>query len=174
MALRAPWARIIGAAALAFAPFGAHGQDGAWVARRLPWYGLPNRELIGTAPTAVLTLPAKAGECGALSDLIDPFAARGPVVLKVTLRVDSGSATISVRGEDGVDPLSRPRTLMAKDGEAVVYIGVEPGAGPRVIALCGAGGEDEAGGEVEVLGVEAARVDAIGADDMARVNLGML
>jgi hypothetical protein len=171
MASRAPWARIIGAAALALAPLGAHGQSGAWMGRRLPWYGLPNRELIGAAPTPVVPLPAKAGQCAALSDLIDPFAARGPVVLKVTLRVDSGAATVSVRGADGADVLSRQRTLIAKDGETAVYIAVDPGAGPRVIALCSAG---DAGGEVEVLAVAAARTDAIGADDMARVNLGAL
>jgi hypothetical protein len=173
MTSRAPWARIFGATALALAPLGAHGQSGAWVARRLPWYGLPNRELIGSAPTAAIALPAKAGQCGALSDLIGPFAARGPVILRVTLRVDSGAATISVRGEDGAHALSKQRTLIAKDGETMVYIGVEPGQDPRVIALCSAG-EDQPGGEVEVLAVDAARSEAIGADDMARVNLGLL
>lgn len=166
----APWARIIGVAALALTPLGAHGQSGPWMARRLPWYGLPNRELIGTAPTAAIPLPAKAA-CGALSDRIDLFAARGPVVLRVRLRVDAGAATVSVRGEDGAAPLSRQKTLLARDGEAAVYVAVEPGAGPRVIALCSA---DDAGGQIEVLSVDAAKTDAIGADDMARVNLGLL
>ena len=172
MGSAAPWARIVGAAVLALAPLGAHGQSGAWVARRLPWYGLPNRELIGSAPTPVVALPAKAGLCGALSDLIDPFAAYGPVVLQVRLRVDSGTATISVRAQDGERLLSRPRTLAAKDGEATVYVSLEPGQGPRVIALCAA--DSDAGGEVEVLSVAAARADGIGADDLARVNLGRL
>jgi len=172
MASPARFASIF-AAVLALAPFSAHGQGGAWVARRLPWYGLPNRELIGSSPTAAINLPAARGACGALSDTIDPFAARGPVVLKVTIRVDSGAATVSVRDEDGTSLLSRARTLASKDGEAIIYIGVEPGESPRAIALCNAG-DDGAPAQVEVLAVEAAKTDAIGADDMARVNLGML
>jgi hypothetical protein len=150
---------------------GARAQGDVWVARRLPWYGLPNRELIGSAPTAAIEIPAKTDACGALSDRLDPFGARGPVVLKVTLRVVSGAVAISVRDEAGMAVLSRERTLQSRDGEPTVYIALQPGDGPRVIALCNAGGDS---GSVEVLSLQAARADALPADDMARVNLGML
>jgi hypothetical protein len=79
---------------------------------------------------------------------------------------------ISVRDEAGVALLSRQRTLAAGDTAASVYVRLDPGDGPRVIALCS--GPDAVGGNVEVLSVQAARADALPADDAARVNLGAL
>ncbi len=165
---------LILALALAMAPPAAWAQgDSAWFARRLPWYGLPNRELIGQAPTPAIAIPGQTGACAAVSDRLDPFAARGPVVLRLTLRVDMGAASVSVRDEPGVALLSKQKTLVARDGEALVYISVQPGDGPRVIALCNAS-QDGAPAQVEVLNVDLAKADSMPADDMARVNLGAL
>jgi hypothetical protein len=159
MAMAAPAARAQG--------------DSVWFARRLPWYGLPNRELIGDAPTPVIAVPAQTGACAALSDRLEPFARRGSVVLRLTLRVDAGAASVSVRDEAGVALLSKQKTLVARDGEAMVYINVQPGDGPRVIALCNAS-QNGAPAQVEVLNIDLAKADSMPADDMARVNLGAL
>jgi hypothetical protein len=151
-------------------PAGA--QDEAWIARRLPWYSLPDRTLAGSAPVSLETPPA-LGACGAVSDRVDRFAAQGAVILRVEIRVESGSVAVSLRGVDASAPLSQQKTLTERDGDAIVYLRLEPGSGARVIALCNPG-QAGVGGRADVQSVRAARVDDLPADEAAKANLGLL
>jgi len=155
------------------APGLAGAQDDVWASRRLPWYVLPAHELVGDAPVTLVT-PGMVGACGAVSDRIDVFAARGAVVLKFILKVDNGQVAISVRDPAAAaGGYSKTRILRPQDGEATVYVQVDPGSSPRAIALCNAG-EVGTGGQVEVMRVEAARLLGLPADEAAKVNLGEL
>jgi hypothetical protein len=150
----------------------AGAQDEVWIARRLPWYSLPDRALAGGAPVSLETPPIP-GACGAASDRVEPFAARGAVILRVAIRVESGAVAISLRGADASVALSKQRTLTEQDGDAVVYLRLEPGSDARVIALCNAG-QAGVGGRADVQSVRAARVDGLPADEAAKANLGLL
>jgi hypothetical protein len=160
------------AALLAAAPGLAGAQDGPWVERRLPWYGLPDRQLIDSAPVS-LVAPDAPGACGAVSDRIEPFAVRGPVILRLALKVESGAVGVEVRSGDASDSLSQKKVFTPADGEAVVYVAVRPGTGGRVLALCQAGADGK-GGRADILSLSAARPEDLPADEAAKVNLGTL
>jgi hypothetical protein len=157
--------------ALAFCG-GARGQDGAWAPRRLPWYGLPGRVLVGSAP-ASLPMPADPGACGAVSGRLEPFAARGAVFLRVALRAESGAVSIALRGPDGVSVLSKQKTITPADGVVSVFFRVDPGDGPRAIMLCQA---NPAGGDsrADVESLNAAFVGVLPADEAAKASVGLL
>ena len=150
----------------------AGAQSDVWSQRRLPWRMLPQRELVGSAPTSLET-PGAIDECGAVSERIDLFAAKGPVVLRVRLRMESGAVSLSVRDEAAKAILSKLKIVKEGDGEQTAYIRLEPRMGPRVLALCNPG-QAASGGRVDVLAVDAARADDLPADDAAKVNLGSL
>jgi hypothetical protein len=150
----------------------AFSQDGAWSMRRLPWYGLPDRSLIGAAPTS-MPMPAQAGACGAVSDRIEPFARRGPVFLRVALRVESGAVSIGLRGLDAADLLSRQRTVTPENGVVSVFFRVDPGDGARVIALCQAAAEGQ-DSRIDIESLTAAFVETLPADEAAKASVGLL
>ena len=151
---------------------GASAQGNAWTPRRLPWYGLPQRDLIGVAP-ASLPMPADTGACGAVSDRIEPFGAHGAVFVRVALRVESGAVSIALRDVDDADVLSKQKTVTPTQGIVSVFFRVDPGDGPRAIVLCQASqaGEDSRA-DVESLNV--AFIDALPADEAAKANVGAL
>lgn len=159
-------------AALLALPAVAGAQDDAWQDRSLPWYSLPHRDLVGSAPISLVT-PGKAGDCGAVSDRVEVFAARGPVILRVEIKVESGAVTVALRNPAASAVMSGEKTVAAGGRSAVVYFRLEPGVGARVIALCqaGADGQDS---RAEIQSVKAARPQFLPPDETARVNLGLL
>jgi hypothetical protein len=108
-----------------------------------------------------------------VSDRIEPFALRGPVILRLALRVESGAVGLTVRTGDATETLSQQKVFTPADGDAVVYVRLLPGIGPRVIALCQASADGK-GGRVDITSVRAARAEDLPADEAAKVNLGLL
>jgi hypothetical protein len=158
-------------AALAWGP-GASAQGGGWAVRRLPWYGLPLRNLIGAAPTS-LAMPPAAGACGAISDRLEPFAAHGEVFVRVAVRAESGAVSIAMRSADGSDALSKTKTVTPAQGMVSVFFRVDPGDSPRAIVLCQASPSSE-DSRADVESVNVAFAAALAADEAAKANVGAL
>jgi hypothetical protein len=153
-------------------PLAAAGADSAWVARKLPWYALPSQQLISSAPLS-FTVPAKAWDYGARTDRLDAFAANGPVIMRVSFKVESGSVGVSLMTGDGSTLISKEKVLTAKEGVSVVYFRIDRQTGPCTVVLRNPGVAGAAGmGEVQ--DVQLARETALSADEMARVKLGLL
>ena len=166
------WAVLAASVAVAALGWAARGQDNAWAARRLPWYGLPDRALIGAAPAA-LPMPPEPGACGAVSDRLEPFGRRGAVFLRVAIRAESGAVSIGLRRPDAQILLSKERIVRPADGVVSVFFRVDPGDGPSAIVVCQAGpaGQDS---RADIESLTAAFVQTLPADEAAKANVGLL
>jgi hypothetical protein len=104
-----------------------------WQLSEIPWTTLPDGLVLGPAPQGV-SVPAQQYAYGVRSAPVQVFAAREPVILRLTVGDVAGMVGALIVTADGSTPVSK-ESLLKTDADNDLYFRLRPGMPAAMFVL---------------------------------------